>query len=75
MAVLDKLLHRRPEMAAPAIDKTVEPSQRSGEAAVSLDDVSGYAQLEPAVTEDGALPAHWEPECGTPVHSKRHVVR
>jgi hypothetical protein len=75
MAVLDKLLHRRPEMTAPAIDQTVEASQPPGTAAVSLDDVSGYAQLEAVATEDEALPAHWEPECGTPVHSKRHVAR
>jgi hypothetical protein len=75
MAVLDRLLHRRPVPTAPAIDKTAEASPPSGVAIPSLDDVSGYAQLATGAAEDEAGPTHWEPECGTPVHSKRHMVR
>jgi hypothetical protein len=75
MAVLDRLLHRRPELTAPAIDKTAEASPPSGLPIPSLDDVSGYAQLAAGAAQDEAGPAHWEPECGTPVHSKRHLAR
>jgi hypothetical protein len=74
MAVLDKLLHRRPVMTAPAIDKTAEAPRPADVATTSLDDVSGYAQLQAGGTDAEAMPAHWEPECGTPVHSKRHMA-
>jgi hypothetical protein len=75
MAVLDKLLHRRPVMTAPAIDKTADAPRPHEAASMSLDDVSGYAQLSAGTAEVEAAPVHWEPECGTPVHSKRHLMR
>jgi hypothetical protein len=62
-------------MTAPAIDKTAEAPRPAGAATMSLDDVSGYAQPDAGVADGGAMPAHWEPECGTPVHSKRHLAR
>jgi len=74
MAVLDRLLHRRPVLTAPAIDKTDDASPRAREAAVSLDDVSGYVQPAAGPAQDESGPERWEPECGTPVHSKRHHV-
>ena len=72
MAVLDRLFHRRPVLTAPAIDKTAE-APPPGEAA-ALDHVSGFMQPEAAAVQDESGPEHWEPECGTPVHSTRHRV-
>ncbi len=75
MAVFERLLHRRTMLTAPAIDKTAAEPAAGATADPASDDVTGYALVQPEGDPAAATPGHWEPECGTPVHSKRHLVR
>ena len=73
MAVFERLLHRRTVLTAPTIDKTAaRDDDLVATAAGEPDDVSGFAQAEGDNDEVDLGPEHWEPECGTPVHSKVH---
>ena len=74
MSALEKLLHRtkapaEPVLEAPAIDQApAGPAPATG----AEDDVQGFMDAEPTLTQPVGGPPSWAPECGTPAFSKGH---
>lgn len=74
VAVFERLLHRRTVVRATVIEEPDAEREASGAASPPVADRAGREEAEAVVDQGADGPAHWEPECGTPVHSKAHRI-